>query len=575
MILLGLNYQTHDASAAIIKDGRVIAACEEERLNRQKHTSNFPINSIQFCLSKAGCDIDQVDSISLFINPSLHYKMGIYNLIEGFPKSILYLPYITKIVQRRYRISEVLYSYLGSSIKPVIEYVDHHDAHAASAYYCSPFEKSAVLTIDGRGEYETLCIFDAEDNKLTKLRRVTFPHSLGYLYSMVTKYLGFKIQSDEYKVMGLSSYGTPALFKKFSQLARFDKNRGLVLDLSYFDHYYKYGSKRQAFSKRFISEFGPPRASDDPITGYHADIAFALQRLTEHIVVEYTKLAAQITNRRFLCLAGGVALNCVANAEISNAGVFESVFVQPAANDAGTSVGAALNTYFKRARTIERHVLADVYLGPEYSSIEENAKTYFKFLGQIKVTPLMNPALKAAELIHKGYIIGWFQGRMEYGPRALGNRSILASPKSSDIKDLINKKVKYREVFRPFAPAVLAEYKDDYFICSSSAHFLYPFMLATVKVVPDRICEIPAVVHVDGTARIQVVEKDTNLLFWELIYYYKKLSGLPLVLNTSFNVRDEPIVCSVEDAIKSFINSNLDYIIVNGDLLEKLDDHSQ
>jgi len=570
MIILGLNYLSHDAAAAIVSNGRVVAACEEERFNRQKHSSSFPLQAIRYCLKSAGVGLDEVDKIALFVNPHLHYKLGFYNLLEGFPKSVLYLPHAAKLLMKRYSMKSRLVECVGKSMEYLVHYVDHHVAHATSAFYPSPFDSAAILTIDGRGEFETLCIYAANGNSIKKLHSIKFPHSVGYLYSMVTRYLGFVPQSDEYKVMGLSSYGTPALCEKFSNLARFDDGGNLKLNLGYFDHHYRYGKSRNAFSDKFVCDFGKPRAIDEPISQRHADIAFALQRLTEEILMSFVRFTKRLTHEDALCIAGGVALNCVANSKIVNSGEFKHIFVQPAANDAGTSVGAALYVYYLLSHNGQRYSFKDVYLGPSFTE-QDLARELCNYQGRIITTRVDCPTSTGAQLIHDGYLIGWFQGRMEFGPRALGNRSILAAPTDKSVRDLINKKVKFREEFRPFAPAVLSEYKHEYFECDSKGHLLYPFMLSTVKVRPEAVAKIPAVVHVDGTARIQVVEKVNNPLFWKLIKEYHSLSGIPVVLNTSFNIGGEPIVCSIKDAIDSFLHSGLNCIFIGNFLLEKSD----
>jgi carbamoyltransferase len=570
MLVLGLNYLSHNAAATIVRDGKIIAACEEERFNRQKHSSNFPSQSVEYCLSYSGVkNIEDVDAIALFVNPRLHYKLGLFNLLHGFPKSVFYLPYVIKLQKKRYSMKEVLEKNIKNSRDVPLRYINHHDAHAASTFYPSPHESATILTIDGRGEFETTCIYAGKHTSIKKLHSIKFPHSVGYLYSMITRYLGFNPQSDEYKVMGLSSYGTSTLCEKFSDLAFFNDCGNFKLNLDYFDHHYKYGKERQSFSQKFINEFGKPRLPDEPVSQYHSDIAFALQQLTEKIVLSLAKFAKKLTNENNLCIAGGVGLNCVANSKIAESGCFENMFVQPAANDAGASTGAALQAYYIGGG-FERHKIKNVYLGPDFSE-QDLLATFQKYSGQIVTKVINNSPSVAAQLLYKGCIIGWFQDRMEFGPRALGNRSILASPTDKNVKELINKKVKFREEFRPFAPAVLKEHAEEYFTIYQAGHLLYPYMLCTVTTKPNMVEKIPAVVHVDGTARIQVVEEATNPKFWRLIYEYYQLSGIPVILNTSFNIKGEPIVCSVKDAIESFLRSDLDYVIVENYLLEKLD----
>lgn len=568
MLILGLNYSSHDAAATLISDSNIIAACEEERFNRKKHSKEFPIHAIQCCINIARVRVKDIDRIAFFIDPHLHYKLGLHNLLQGFPKSILYLPYVFSLTLKKYRIKNILKEHLIPLRMPPLLYVNHHLAHAASAFYPSPFEKAVVLTYDGRGEFETICISIGRGTSLKKIYSVTFPHSIGYLYSMVTKYLGFTPQSDEHKVMGLSAYGTPTFCEAFSDIIFFDKRNKFKLNLEYFDHFYQYGKKRNGYSGKFIKKFGPPRLPNEPLSQRHADLAFALQRVTESTVLNLVKYAYEITQERNLCLAGGIALNCVANARILKESPFKKVFIQPAANDAGTSLGAALYCYHFFQEKGKRSGLQDIYLGPSFTK-QEILTTISKFNSAIDSECFEDISKTGAQLIHNGYVIGWFQGRMEFGPRALGNRSIIAAPTDKKMKDLINTKVKFREDFQPFAPAILEEYMDDFFESTTTGQFVYPFMLSTIKVKHKVNEKIPAAVHIDGTARVQVVNKETNPLFWNLIMKYKNLSGIPVVLNTSFNLHGEPIVCSIEDAIQGFLHSGLDYLIIDNFLLKR------
>jgi len=570
MIVLGINYSSHDAAIALIKDGEVVFACEEERLNREKHTKKFPAQALKMCMEYTGVQLEDIDYIAFFVNPKLQYKIIIWNLVQAFPKSIFYIPYGISIIRKRYKMTSILKNKINNSNLPPILYVNHHIAHAASAFFLSPFERAAILTIDGRGEYETTTISHGIGTSIKKLFSIKYPHSIGYLYSMVTKYLGFKPQHDEYKVMGLSAYGRPIFCKEFRKIITLDEKRGFRLNLEYFDHHYKHGNNRKLFSKKFVKEFGPPRMPHEPITQRHKDIAFALQKVTEEAILHLAKIAKNLTSEENLCMAGGVALNSVANAKLIDSKIFKKIFIQPAANDAGTSVGSALYIHYQKSKHFRKNLgIKDVYWGPSFSE-KEIELTLIRYKDEIKIEKLRDPEKKAANFIHNGHIVGWFQGKMEFGPRALGNRSILASPTDPKMKDIINKKVKFREDFRPFAASILSEYADKFFECDSIGEHLYPFMLATVKVKPEVADKIPAVLHIDKTSRIQVVDKDINPPFWNLINEYFKLSGIPLILNTSFNTKGEPIVCTPNDAIQTFLNSNLDYIILGNFLIGRL-----
>jgi carbamoyltransferase len=569
MRILGLNYSSHDAAAAIVENGCVIAACEEERCNHEKHTKKFPVEAIKVCLDIAKMDFKDIDRIAFFINPRLHYKLLTNNVFSEFPKSLQYIPRGIALIKKRYGMKKLLESFVGSCNVPPVDYVQHHLAHSASSFYLSPFEQSGILTLDGRGEYETITLSSGEGTKIKKIKSIEVPHSLGYFYTMVTKYLGFKQHHDEYKVMGLSAYGDESLYNELSKVAFIDKNGDFKLDLSCFDHHYKWGKDRNLFTKEFIRRFGPPRQSDEPLNKNHANMARAVQKVTENLILHLAKETARLSGKKNLCLAGGVALNCLANQRILESGLFEKVFVQPASNDAGTSIGAALSSYYSLNPDGSRFPFSNIYLGPAFSNEQIlraiTQQTKYKF----DYTYVKSPQLEAARLIHEGNIIGWFQGRMEFGPRALGNRSILASPRDRQMKDKINKKIKFREPFRPFAPSVTSEYADKFFKCLPSGIEIYPFMLATADVIPNRKEDIPAVTHDDGTARLQVVYKDRNPDFWGLIENYRKLSGIPLVLNTSFNINKEPIVCSPEDAVYNFSESGLDYLVMGNYVLKK------
>ena len=560
MYILGLNFTTHDASAALIKDGEVLFAAEEERYSRKKHTKAFPENAIYHCLEYAKITKDDIDKIAVFISPKQCKNIIIYNLISDFPKTLLYIPYAIKWIKLRKKISFEIEGVFGPKIKRNIEFVNHHIAHAGSSFFCSGLSDSLILTVDGRGEYETIGVYDGKGNKIKKLKSIKYPHSIGYFYSMITKYLGFIPQYDEYKVMGLASYGHLDNLNLKVKDMYYSKNNLFKLNLSYFDHHYKYGNDRKLYSDKFIKEFGGEKNKDN-LTQENADLALTVQESISEIVLNILRFYKCKFHYKNLCFAGGVALNCSLNAKISEANIFENIFIQPAANDAGTSIGAALITYYKYFPNNEKQKLTNVYLGNNDDNIHiDTLKNKYNLLEFSKYDNFYEIV---AEYLHQGKVIGWFQGRMEFGPRALGNRSILANPQIAEMKEIINSKIKFREQFRPFAPVVLSQYAPEYFYINENAYNLYPYMLCTVKAKENINKIIPAVVHVDNTSRIQIVNQENNLKLYLLLQEFKKLTGVPVLLNTSFNVKGEPIVSTAEDAINSYLNSELDYLIIN------------
>lgn len=565
--VLGLNFGTHDAAAAIVHDGRVIAAVEEERLSRVKHTKAFPSHAIAYCLAEAGLSADDLEQVALFIDPKLQLLLAPANLWRGFPASFGSLASDLDKYRKRRRLPHTIRT--SGLFRPGVRVVPvpHHRAHAASAYLTSPFDDALVVTLDGRGEYETACVYDGRGGRLQARHHIVYPHSFGYLYSMLTRFLGFRPQRDEYKVMGLAAYGTPSLVSQITQLAHFDDRTGrLRLNLGYFDHHRRPSAARALYSPRLIELLGHPRQPEDDITDRHRDIAFATQDLLERLVSAFLAYAQRLVPRRNLCLAGGIALNCVANRTLIDSGHFDSVYVQPAAGDAGTSIGAALlagATHGSGQRTSLPHA----FLGPEHSESEIARELAPLTERGYRIERPVDPQEAAAALLQEGMVIGWFQGRAEFGPRALGARSILAPAADAAMVERINALIKRREMFRPLAPAVLAEYATDYFTIHPAGEHVYPFMLATAAVRPDKRGMIPAVVHVDGSARVQTVSRTANPRFWSLIEAYRRRSGRPIVLNTSFNEADEPIVCSPRDAVRTFVACGLDALVIGNHIV--------
>lgn len=560
-LVLGVNFGTHDAAAAIVSSGRVLAAAEEERFNRRKHTKDFPAGAIDYVMREAGAEPGDLEKIALFVDPKRQLLMPAANLWHAFPASLGSLRSdLAKSVQRA-RLRDVVRSSGRFDARTPIVPVVHHRAHAASAFLTSPFEDALVVTIDGRGEYETACVFHGRGGRLMRRHSMLYPHSIGYLYSMVTRFLGFRPQRDEYKVMGLAAHGTPALADAVSRLARFDEQHGrLRLDLDFFDHHRRPSGSRNLYSPRLTDLLGPARNPEDPIEDRHRDIAYGVQTLAQQLIVAYVRFARRLVPSRRLCLAGGVALNSVANAAILASGWFDEVFIQPAANDAGSSIGAALSA----AGSTDRSVMAHAFLGPEPNDIDIKHA-----LRDHRPRQVNDPFEAAARLIDDLKVIGWFQGRMEFGPRALGHRSILASAHDTATTERVNALIKGRERFRPLAPAVLAEDASDFFHLESAGREVYPFMLAIVTTTQRARDLLPAAVHVDGSARVQTVTQTGNPDFWRLIDAYRKRSGLPAILNTSFNGADEPIVCTPADAITTYRRCGLDALIIGDQLVER------
>lgn len=556
MLILGIN-NMHDASAALIYNGHVVAAAEEERFNRIKHTTGFPLNAISYCMKEANITIRDID----FIAVGWKYWVLKTRVLQAL-RSVVYSPAALKAKAERgigqmrnewfelFRMKKLIQRYFGKGNFRLF-YIDHHLSHAASSFFVSPFDKSAILTIDGAGEEITTMFAAGEGERIRVLKKIKLPHSLGQFYSAITSLLGFKVQSDEYKVMGLAAYGEPVYYDFFKKIVKILPKGEFKLNIEILDYHL---ARKGIFSKRLIEVIGPPRKKGEPIEKRHADIAASAQKIIEEGFLHLTSYLYDLTKIKNLCMAGGVALNSVANGKVFLFSPFEKIFIQPASSDAGTSVGAALYLYYLLKDKRQDYIMEHAYLGPQFSQkeCEEAVAAYrlkYEIFNKEKICKI------AAEALNKGKLVFWFQGRMEWGPRALGNRSLLADPRKKQVREIINKKIKKREGFRPFAPSILEEYFEEYFGINES----FPFMLFTFKVVPEKRALIPAVIHVDGTARPQTVSKKTNPYFWKLINYFKEITGVPVVLNTSFNVR-EPIVCTPKDAINTFLKTDVDFL---------------
>lgn len=563
MYILGLGQiGGEDSSAALLKDGIVVGAVAEERINRIKHQGGYPDQAIRWCLKEAGITMEQVDYIAIVDKPWLRLKKRLVNWYAKklflYPGYSLYHIFHDEIpvFMEFHKFSSKLKKLSKKNAKVI--YVEHHIAHQASVYYQSPFSEALILSMDARGEHCSTMVSVGRGNNIEVLKRRHMPHSLGVLYAALTDYLGFKYGSDEYKVMGLASYGKPRFIEDFRKMAAYDSKDLFTLDMSFFTFQNGYGF----LSDKFYSVFGSRRDRGEEINQRHMDIAASLQFLLEEIVIKMLTDWKSRTNQKNLCLSGGVALNCSMNGKIVKSGLFERVFVFPASGDDGGAFGAAAYIHYGKLKLPRKAVLNSALIGP---SFDDNA-----ILGELEISKskylcVEYPEQEAAKLIADGKIVGWYQGRMEFGPRALGSRSILADPTRPDMKGLINKYVKHREEFRPFAPSVKKELQEKYFNIS----FDSPFMTFVVDVKEGAKGILPAITHVDGTARVHTVERGTDPLYWKLLDEFEKIKGVPVVLNTSFNIMGEPIVNTPREALRCFFATGMDALIMGHYLIEK------
>ncbi|MEM5829488.1 MAG: carbamoyltransferase [Candidatus Aenigmatarchaeota archaeon] len=561
MYVLGISCFFHDSSACILKDGRVIAAAEEERFTRVKHDNSFPKNVINYCLKEANVNPEKLDYVVFYEKPFQKFERILQTCVETFPNSFkMFRDALPQWILEKLRMPEMIKKNLDYTHETL--FVPHHKSHAASAFFSSPFDEAAIVTIDAVGEWTTTAIHYGQGNEIKTLKVINFPHSLGLLYSTITSYLGFKVLSDEYKVMGLAGWGKPIYYNKFKKLIDFKDDGSFKLNMRYFS----YTHSERMFSDELEKEFGKARKPEEKIERRHMDIAASLQRITEEVILKIVKHAFDLTKCENLCMAGGVVLNSVANGKILMSKIFKNVFFQPAATDAGGALGAALYTYNKILGKKRKYVMKHVFLGPKFSKREikellESRKIKFEKLSDKEIVRA------TAEAIAKDKVVGWFQDRMELGPRALGHRSILANPSNPKMKDILNKKVKQREWFRPFAPSLILGEVERYFEFDLDM----PFMIITLPVKNEKRKEIISATHVDGTARPQTTVEKREKLYHKLIEEFYSLTGVPAVINTSFNLRGEPIVCSPQDALNDFMKTNIDYLVLNNYLIDKGD----
>ena len=557
MISLGINYsEMHDSAACIARDGHILFAVAEERISRLKHDARFPSLSIEACLAAAGIRADQLDFVCFGWPPAIE---ALKHDLKCMATGSLPLNYVDLVSTVRRNLNHTRKQngrkqFLARfPTKAQFRFVEHHLAHAISAYSFSGFDDAAVLVLDGRGAWEASSLWHGRDGRLEHVWTIPWPNSLGLFYAQFTQYLGFQPYSDEWKVMGLAPYGEPGV-----NLRDF-----IIPD----DNPYKVSTRlllddKPAPLAGITARLGPPREAESEIDPKHKNLAFAVQDACEEAMMTLARAAVAKTGSRNICLAGGVALNSKANGKILSSGIVDRIFVQPAAGDDGVCLGAALAPYLDNGGKLPMHKMRHAYLGAENSDEEiEKALTTYK----LRATRVADPAAAAAEMLAKGKILGWVQGRMEFGPRALGARSILADPRDPEMNAKVNNAVKFREWWRPFAPSMLAEVAGEYIESATDS----PFMILTAQVKPEKRSVIPSVTHVDGSARPQTVERDVNLLYWRLIREFGNRTGVPVVMNTSFNLRGEPIVSTPTDAVRTFFSSGMDALVIGNFVVEK------
>ena len=586
MYVLGISAYYHDSAACILKDGEIIAAAQEERFTRKKHDQNFPINAIKYCLKEAKISASDLEIVAFYDKPFLKFERILETYLAFAPKGISsFLKAIPLWIKKKLWIKTLIQEEIGFAGK--ILFPEHHASHAASAFYASPFQDAAFLTMDGVGEWATTSYGIGNGNKMEVLADIKFPNSLGLLYSAFTYYTGFRVNSGEYKVMGLAPYGEPK-YKDliYKHLIDVKDDGSFKMDMSYFD--YNVGLKMT--NEKFNNLFGgSAREPESELTQKEMDLARSVQEVTEEIVLKMATHVRNVTKKKYLCLAGGVALNCVANGKLLRSKIFNDIFIQPAAGDAGGALGCAYIAWYqhlnkKRTADGKTDFMSGAYLGPEFSNDE--IKRFLDKKGY-KFKKLADNELpeKIADLINEQNVIGWFQGRMEFGPRALGARTIIGDSRSAETQKTINLKIKYRESFRPFAPSIRQENISEYFDIDRPS----PYMLLVADVSKDKQSpmteeqesyfglkklniarsEVPAITHVDYSARIQSVNKHTNKRYHDMLTVFNEKYGCPVIVNTSFNVRGEPIVCTPKDAYLCFMRTEMDYLILNNYLLSK------
>jgi carbamoyltransferase len=592
MTILGISAYYHDSAAALIRSGEILAAAQEERFSRKKHDARFPGHAIRYCLATGNLSLEEVDYVVFYDKPLVKFERLLETYLayapRGFTSFVQAMPVWLK--EKLYLKSELKTELaalrtMKKSLPPLL-FTEHHQAHAASAFYPSPFQKAGVLCLDGVGEWATTSVWLGEGNQLTPQWQINFPHSLGLLYSAFTYFTGFKVNSGEYKLMGLAPYGEPKYVQTIlDHLIDLKEDGTFQLNMRYFNYAVGLTMTNQQFNKLFD---GPPRRPESPLTQREMDLARSIQRVTEEVVLRLSRTIRRELDVEYLCLAGGVALNCVANGRILRERIFKDIWIQPAAGDAGGAIGAALSVwhqYLNKPRTVnDIDKMQGAYLGPK-TDLEEIQEFLNYIQAPYEILSDRHLFVKIAQLLAKENVIGWFQGRMEFGPRALGNRSILGDPRNPKMQSIMNLKIKYRESFRPFAPSVLNERVSDYFEIDRPSPYMQ--LVAEVKkelrvplteaqqqlfgieklTVPRST--LPAITHLDYSARLQTVHPETNPRYYALLKQFEVLTGCPVLVNTSFNVRGEPIVCTPQDAYQCFMRTEMDYLVLENCVLSK------
>lgn len=591
MDVLGISCYFHDAAAALVRDGQLIAAAEEERFTRKKHDYEFPQHAIDFCLRTGRIQGPDLDYVAFFEKPFLKFERLILSTMQSFPRSrrVFQEAMVTWLGDKLW-IKHRIQRHLGVPPSKIL-FSEHHLSHAASAFLCSPFEEAAILTVDGVGEWTTASLGIGKGTDIKLLKEIRFPHSLGLLYSAFTAFLGFEVNEGEYKVMGMAPFGTPRYMNEVYKLVRIEDNGSFELNMDYFSFHY---SSEKTFNEKFQELFGSPRdpkapfftlASDYPSyfgerpqnyqelgkqNQHYADVAASIQAVTEEILLKMTQYLCKETGLKRLCVAGGVALNSVANGKILRETPFEEIYIQPSAGDGGGALGAALYGYHMVLGKPREFIMEHAYWGEQHASGEIEKFLTDSGIRYDRIDDDEKLIERIVDRLQGGKVIGWFQGRFEWGPRALGNRSILADARRQDMKDIVNTKIKFREPYRPFAPSVLVEKAEEFFDLTDPAqHYPARFMLYVVDVKENKRDIVPAITHVDGTGRLQTVDQEIAPRYYELIQTFGEATGVPVVLNTSFNLKGEPIVNTPREAFRTFSISDMDVLALDNYLIEK------
>lgn len=565
MNVLGLSFYYHDSSAALVQDGVLVAAAEEERFSRRKHDSGFPGLAIDFVLKTGGITLEQVDYVVFYEKPFVKLERMLLTAMGTFPRSAaVFRESMQRWISDKLWIKSMIAKKLGVPTKKLL-FAEHHVSHAASSFYTSPFQEAAILTVDGAGEWTTSTMGVGRGKKIEILKEIRFPHSLGLLYSAFTAYCGFEVNEGEYKLMGMHPYGKPTMVDKIHELIEVGEDGSLWHDMRYFAYHY---STDSTLNERFCAHFGrparDPKLGDQSLDPFYCDVAASIQKVTEEVVLKMARHLHEITGMKALCMAGGVALNSVANYKVLREGPFTDIYILPAPGDDGGSVGAAYWAYNHVLEQPRGPALDHAYLGSEYSDAEVEAFLRKNDIAFEKIADDQEFYDFVARALMDGMVCGWFRGRFEFGPRALGTRSIIADPRRPEMKEKLNATIKFREAFRPFAPSVLEERANEFFdIPEAERHFPARFMLYVTPVRPEKRSVIPAITHEDGSGRLQTVYKRTNPAYHGMIERFGQLTGVPVVMNTSFNLKGEPIVESPAHAFNTFSLSGMDLLLLN------------